>query len=557
MNKLKLFVNKKILILIVILIIATGLRLYKIDSIPSGLTWDEASLGYNAYSILKTGRDEYGSLLPLTFKSFGDFKPALYSYLAIPFVATIGLNEIAVRLPSVLSGVLLVLFGYLLIKKLFGKDIFALSAALAIAVSPFAIQFSRGAFEANVALTFNAAATFFFIKGIQRSKFLILSAFLFGISLFSYQASRLFIPMLALGLFIIYRKQLKVNRESIAAAIMMGVFFIATALVIFVFGQGSRLSSQNLFAYERSQEKIDLIAKEDGMGAQSPMFQILHGEWFAHLGGVVERYLIYFSPDLLFIDGDYSKRHSVPDLGVLYFVSIVLLPLGIIYLLKGKGDGKKIIFLWLLIATIPAVLSRDLISTLRALNFAFPLSILEGAGIYQVYKTLRSYKKSIASPIAAVLVLIFLLNILFYMDRYFVHMPKEYSQDWLYGYKQSVQILSEQMAKKQYDHIVITDKYGQPYIYYLFYTKYPPAVFQKQAILDQQTVDVGTVRKIDNLEFRPIYYPHDRFVKNSLYIGLLDELPEKDILPYNEARILKDIDFLDNTGAFRIVQTNE
>src|SRR5579859_5044425 len=108
--------QKKWVIILLILLVATFLRIYNLSSNPPGLTPDEASLGYNAYSILKTGRDEYGTLLPVIFKSFGDYKPGLYVYLAIPSVATFGLNEFAVRLPSVIGGVMTVYLVYLITK---------------------------------------------------------------------------------------------------------------------------------------------------------------------------------------------------------------------------------------------------------------------------------------------------------------------------------------------------------------------------------------------------------------------------------------------------------
>src|SRR3989304_1484349 len=98
--------NGKVILLILVLVLATFLRLWRLDINPPGLTPDEAALGYNAYSILKTGRDEYGDLLPIIFKSFGDYKPGFYVYLTVPFVAVFGLNEWSVRLPSALSGVL-------------------------------------------------------------------------------------------------------------------------------------------------------------------------------------------------------------------------------------------------------------------------------------------------------------------------------------------------------------------------------------------------------------------------------------------------------------------
>ena len=141
--------NKKLLAIFLISLI---LRLY-LSSYPP-LLWDEASLGYNAYSILKTGRDEYGKLLPLIFKSFGDYKPGLYVYLSAPFIAILGLNQLAVRLPSILLGSLTPIFLYLLITALNPKKKkLATISALLLAVTPFHIHFSRGAWETNI-LTF-------------------------------------------------------------------------------------------------------------------------------------------------------------------------------------------------------------------------------------------------------------------------------------------------------------------------------------------------------------------------------------------------------------------
>ena len=95
--------------LIFIFLIAAALRLFALGSNPPGLYWDEVSLGYNAYSILKTGHDEHNRFLPIdTFKAFGDYKPPGYIYATVPSIALFGLNNFAVRLPSALAGTLLV-----------------------------------------------------------------------------------------------------------------------------------------------------------------------------------------------------------------------------------------------------------------------------------------------------------------------------------------------------------------------------------------------------------------------------------------------------------------
>src|SRR3989344_7565756 len=160
------------IILFLIVFLGFILRIYQVNQIPPSLSWDEVSIGYNAYSILKTGRDEHGRFLPYdTFIGYGDYKPPLAIYLTVPSVAIFGLNEFAVRFPSVLFGTLTVLMTYFLVKELLKNEgqktinnkkndrlLFTvycpiLSASL-LAISPWHINLSRAGFEANIALFF-------------------------------------------------------------------------------------------------------------------------------------------------------------------------------------------------------------------------------------------------------------------------------------------------------------------------------------------------------------------------------------------------------------------
>src|SRR3989338_759355 len=112
------FKNKNLCVLFLlagIILLAFILRFYRMQTNPPSLYWDEASLGYNAYSILKTARDEHGKFLPLTnFAAFGDYKPPGYIYTAVPAIAVFGLNEFSIRFPSAFFGVLTVVITYLL-----------------------------------------------------------------------------------------------------------------------------------------------------------------------------------------------------------------------------------------------------------------------------------------------------------------------------------------------------------------------------------------------------------------------------------------------------------
>jgi len=109
------------LVLILIFIFGFILRSIYIDKFPPSLNWDEVSHGYNAYSLLKTGRDEWGSFLPLIFRAYGDYKLPLYIYLTIPSVLIFGLTPFSVRLVSIVAGSLLPVLIYLIVAKSYPK----------------------------------------------------------------------------------------------------------------------------------------------------------------------------------------------------------------------------------------------------------------------------------------------------------------------------------------------------------------------------------------------------------------------------------------------------
>ena len=150
-------------------------RLYQIESVPASLYWDEASLGYNAYAILTTGHDEHGERFPITrFIAFGDYKPPGYIYAAVPAIFLFGLTEFAVRFPSAVSGILMVVLTYVLVLKLFSNQKAALLSSLLLAISPWSLQLSRAAFEAHLAAMLNLAGITSFVY-CRKKKWLFLN----------------------------------------------------------------------------------------------------------------------------------------------------------------------------------------------------------------------------------------------------------------------------------------------------------------------------------------------------------------------------------------------
>ena len=142
---------KKILPLITILLLATLLRTYQLNKVPVALFGDEIDVGYQAYSLLNTGKDISGRFLPTYIKSIAEYRAPLFIYSAVPFVGLFGLNEWGVRLPAAFWGILSVLGIYLIGSNLFGKKVGLISAAL-LTLSPWHLQYSRAAFEVTLLL---------------------------------------------------------------------------------------------------------------------------------------------------------------------------------------------------------------------------------------------------------------------------------------------------------------------------------------------------------------------------------------------------------------------
>lgn len=551
---LMLFRYKKI-ILILITVFAFLIRFVGFNQAPPGFTWDEAALGYNAYSILKTGKDEYGQPFPMIFKSFGDYKPGLYVYLDIPFVAIMGLNELSTRMPSIILGSLLPLLMYFLIKEIFGQEntTLGLIGAGLIALSPWAIHFSRGAWEANIALFETILALILFLKSRSGNRTLLFfSVLLFGATIYTYQSAKLFSTLLVICLIFIYRKTF-VKKNFLAFTIALIAAFVLTLSLSFIDPKvRSRLAVLNQHSYKRSDQEMSKIRQEESKGDKLS-FNLFHFEDLEYFRTISTRYLGYFSPKFLFSKGALTGRDGLIDYGAMQLFELPFFLAGIYYFLRIKSANKKVVFLILAIAPLSGALSRDILSTVRTLPLLIPLELISALGIYKVFSNLYA-KKNLFFPILVLSTIFSLYWFGFYLDRYFIHFKYSSSQYWLYGYKEAINYVIKNQNK--YDKVVFTTKLNEPYIFYLFYTQYDPLKYQKQSRLIANGQDVGEVPAIDKIEFRPIYWSQERSTKNTLFIGGWLEIPDQDIDP-KQSEMLKVIKYYDGAIAFKIAATKK
>lgn len=514
----------KKLLFIGIILFAIFLRFWQLGKVPVSPDWDEAALGYNAYSILKTGRDEYGTFLPRTLRSFDDYKPPLYAYLAIPSIAAFGLNTWATRLPSAIIGVLAVVGTYYLVLELFKKKTtLALLSSFLLTISPWHLQFSRIAFEANTGVTLNIWGMFAFFRGFRSLPWMVASAFLFGLSLYAYHSERIFVPLLLLTAVILNRKEVFQDRKKVVIAVMVGLLTIAPLFpVIFDKTSVTRLKGTSSLSDQTGLLMRSVAKMEDDQKSGNVIGTLLENRRFVFARTVLDGYLSHFSLRWLFLTGD-NDRHHAPDNGLLYLWELPFLLWGIYGLWKSGGKVSTLLMSWILIAPIAASPTSETPHAIRTLTVLPVLQIFTAIGIIQFVSLQRDVRKLAFLSIGGVLALFALTNTLFYFHMYFAHLNHEYSRFWQYGYEQAVGYAESN--KDKYNKIVVSTSLEQPHMFFLFYTKYNPKKY-----LDLGGTSSGGFAEVKNrfdiYEFRPLSnWWREKHDGSILYIGSPKEIP--------------------------------
>lgn len=504
--------KKKNLLLLLILLLGFLLRFISLDISPPGFNADEAALGYNAYSILKTGKDEWGESFPIVFKSFSDYKPGLYVYLTIPFVALFGLTELSVRLPSILLGSISIIIIYLLSKEIFKSEVASLSSAFLLAISPWHIHYSRGAWESNVATFFLLLGVYAFVKALENHKYYFLSGVAFVASIYVYQSTRLVVPLVLLGILLIHFK--KLNLKEILPAVILCAILLLPLIFVFISGQGlARFQGVSIFGdlgpINRLNEERGEHQNQSGYPAK-----IFHNKFTAYGYNFVNNYFEHFSPNFLFVNGDMLGRNKVPFSGQMYFFEMLTIILGIILLVKRKYENQKIIFIWLLAAPVAAALTYQSPTALRSHNMVIPLILISGIGLGGLIDFFKKRKfKVLYSSILSLVIFYFFAQ---FLHQYFVHLPKQYALEWQYGFSEAVSFTESK--KNSLEKIVFTNRYDQPYILVLFYSKYDPEKYQKEyKKIGDNNFGFTTINAFDKYEFRKITI--DKFKeRNVMYV---------------------------------------
>ncbi|MBI5151211.1 MAG: glycosyltransferase family 39 protein [Candidatus Pacebacteria bacterium] len=478
-----------------IVVLALFLRLYRVTTIPPSPYWEEAALGYDAYSILKTGKDYHGNAFPLlAFPSFGDYKPSLYFYTIVPFIQVFGLDVLAVRMPSILAGVGIVIVLYFLAKELWDERI-GLLAVMFYAVQPWSIQISRVGFETNLATFFIVLGIWAMVRARKHPWFLLFAAVSMGLSLYTYHSARIVAPLLGMGIgFLWFKEYWKDRKACVVAFCTVCVMFVpilwnARSPII-----AQRATETSIFSLLQPIVESNTLRDQDGGGVISKLMHhrvIVFGHLFA------SKYFAQFSPDFLFLYGDDNMRHGTQEFGVLHHWEFFTLLVGLYVMMEKKKKEYWLILMWIGLAGIPAALTTVSPHTLRFLISSPAFAFLSAIGGIRIFEGVLHIKHVMLKGVLFfVLTTWILFDLTMYLHYYFTHYASASARDWQFGYRELISALERN--KKPDQKVFITREQGRPSIYYLFFTAYDPKKVQEHdrvAVKDQQELlEVGSYR---------------------------------------------------------------
>lgn len=525
-----------------ILILATVARLAWLTHIPPSLNWDEVSMGYTAYSLAETGRDEWGERLPLLFRSYGEWKSAVYIYLLVPFIRVLGPTALAVRLPSALAGILAVYLTYLIGARLYSRRV-GLWAAFFLSVSPWHLVLSRPAFEANVALTLILAGIYFFLRSsLVHRPSLLLSAVFFALAPHTYNSAKVVVPLLAL--YLICKSQLyKKVTNLLVFTLPLLLFALPLLLNLFTGRAAFRYTQVGVTTDQEALAKF--VSNRQLPGIPPELGKLVFNRYTYAAHATFNNYLTYLSPAFLLTEAGDHTQHHVPYFGVLYLAEFGFLFYGLSALSKERSTYRALPLVLIALGILPAALTRDEGHVLRSILTLPEWQLLAALGAS--YLQLAKKRKILLASYC-----LLITQVLLFLVAYFWWYPRTFARDWQYGHKEVAAYLKAH--ESEYQHIVMTKWYGEPQLFLAFYNRWDPRWYQQEnrANLRYETegrlwLDQLPKYSIGKYTFTYLDLANHKMEPGTLYIGKFDDF-------FEDPRTLSTIHFPDGSVAFHLVE---
>lgn len=468
---------------VALLLLTVATRFYKLSIVPGGFTWDEAAIGYNGYGIITARRDEWLVKLPISFRSFGDYKAPLAIYVSGVFTYVFGMTEWSVRAPFAIAGVLFVFAVGVLINELarqsnLKKEAVLIGMLLAV-MSPWHFHFSRVGFESGIAVALVTGALALLLIGkrllseqtlsnlIEKKLpyFTILGGVLLLIvSLYTYHSAKITVPFLVLYLVLQFRTTLKTNWIYFVGLTVVSALMLYPLIQDTLYGSGATRANVLLFSQQLSSSEIAITTLVNTAK--------------------------HFSPDFLLFGKVDFARHGAGKWGILSIPTFLLL-LGLVGSLVYKSkfvftQHKNLLVVGLLLlitGILPAALSAETVPHSNRAMLALPgFIILAVAGFLSVLDIWAKNTQLVYRVFIGLIIFIECAFFLSFWQHYFSAFASESTEAFQERYIPAMKIARDYEkginGKPEVDKVIVSTEYGQPYIYALFVKKPSPIAYQ-------------------------------------------------------------------------------
>lgn len=332
-----------------VLLIAAVFRLVSLLDVPPGLAQDEV-LDADIAAFIRGGYHAF-------FFREGYGHEPLYHYLATPFAPLLGDNMLAVRLPSVILGMLLVALTMRWAKREFG-GLTAVVAGLGLAISWWPIIFSRIGIRPILLPVLLLLTIWFWKRPLLAGLFL-------GLSFYSYTAARI-IFLLPLG----YALAQRLAGQRRIGGLTWWHWLLLTLASFALIAAPMQIT---LWRDPSLQQRIDQLA--------GPLEALRAGDP-GPIGESVLRTLGVFS----FV-GDPRWTYTLPNRPLFDWVTALFFYLGLgLAVWRWRDTRMALLLVWLAVGLIPSAVTPQAPSTVRltgAMPVVYLLLGLSGAWLWQ------------------------------------------------------------------------------------------------------------------------------------------------------------------------------
>jgi 4-amino-4-deoxy-L-arabinose transferase-like glycosyltransferase len=478
---LRIMLSKKNLLtllpLLLIVLLASVLRLWHLGQVPISMSDDEIRISYTAYSLAHTGKDVFGNFLPAVFRLDGASASAqLPFYLSALFFLVLPLTAFAARLPFALASIGSVILLYAVVKKLFNNHLIALFSAFVLSVSVWSLQLSRFVIEINIAVFFYILAIALFIYFPRKTKFFLLSMLFFFLASYAYAGTKIVvIPILFV---LVWYKFKELGKKHLLLILLTLVLALGSFAYLSVTQGAAKYMSAGgvpFFFLDKQQTAISVELQRRASNEPQLIKTLYHNKFSYWTKTFAANYLTAFSPQYLFLDQEASGIYSIWGRGEQYLFELPLLLVGLFYLFWKKRKEAFLILGLLLIAPLPSALGAGSATwTARSGLMPLWLSVFVGAGIYFLVTFFK--KRPYQYLVLAIIALIYVYSVGGYISQYYY----DWSQTNAKYFSKSTQDLVHLVNKyqKQGKDVIVSGATQNTFLHYAFYNRLDPRLVQ-------------------------------------------------------------------------------